>query len=121
MVVWEGEAQKGGFGGGTLAPAPPSMAPPPLATVSPPLLAGLPQAAAGGVGGHCPVPCRYPEDCAAGAARGDSLDPPLHREEFSDEARTLHHTLGVLPVSFAVFSSRAYLVVHQVPCTAKRV
>ena len=37
MVVWEGEAQKGGFGGGTLAAAPPSMAPPPLATASPPL------------------------------------------------------------------------------------
>ena len=37
MVVWEGEAQKGGFGGGTLATAPPSLAPPPLATASPPL------------------------------------------------------------------------------------
>jgi len=37
MVVWEGETQKGGHGGGTLAPAPPSMAPPPLATASPPL------------------------------------------------------------------------------------
>jgi hypothetical protein len=37
MVVWEGGAQKGGFGGGTLAPAPPSMASPPLATASPPL------------------------------------------------------------------------------------
>ena len=41
MVVWEGEAQKGGFGGGTLAPAPPSMAPPPLATASPPLRWGV--------------------------------------------------------------------------------
>ncbi len=37
MVVWEGEAQKGGFGGGTLATAPPSLASPPLATASPPL------------------------------------------------------------------------------------
>jgi hypothetical protein len=41
MVVWEGGAQKGGHGGGTLAPAAPSMAPPPLATASPPLRWGV--------------------------------------------------------------------------------